>query len=68
MGSFDEGVNYASIVDDDERAFTLSCFEDGEGYFQYEDGRFRAGIRANYDDLETFLKKCLLLIEKFKEA
>lgn len=66
MITFDQGSNYATILENEERGITLSCFENGKGFFQYEEARYRAGIGADLEELEIFLKECLELIKKFK--
>lgn len=68
MISFDDGSNFTTIVDsNNERAITLTCLENGEGLLQYEEGRFRAGVTANWEDLKQFLNNCLNLINKFED-
>lgn len=67
MTTFDQGSNYTTIIENEERGITLSCFEDGKGYLSYEEAMFRAGIGASLEEFEKFCENCLKLIRKFKQ-
>lgn len=67
MITFDQGSNYTTILENEERGITLSCFEDGKGYISYEEAMFRAGVGGKLSDLEHFFKESLELINKFKK-
>ena len=62
MITFDQGSNYTTILENEERGVTLSCFEDGKGYISYEEAMFRTGVGASLEEMEQFFKNGLKLI------